>query len=175
MDYRDAIEIARKVPGTLVTRDDNGGFIVRRADGTLVEGHKLASDETALLRQENERYQNNYDELFAQLNQTKQNYFTKLTDLEETIDLLKRSLNTLQKEHSSAINNVKELEEKLAKVSNDEWERIKIADEQARLENAKARKAERHIQQCACLGEVENCTRCNGRGSYTADGYGNPI
>ncbi|VXB54074.1 hypothetical protein PSEUDO8BK_30611 [Pseudomonas sp. 8BK] len=175
MDYRDAIEIARKVPGTLVTRDEYGGFIVRRADGSLVEGHEPASDEITLLRQENERYQNNYDELFAQLNQTKQNYLTKLTGLEETIDQLKSSLNTLQAEHSSAINNLKELEKKLAKVSNDEWERIKIADEQARLENAKARKAERHIQQCACLGEVENCARCNGRGSYTADGYGNPI
>lgn len=42
-------------------------------------------------------------------------------------------------------------------------------------EERRKREAERHTVNCSCLGEVENCARCFGKGFYTADGSGNPV
>ena len=42
-------------------------------------------------------------------------------------------------------------------------------------EERRKRQAERHTVKCSCLGEVEDCVRCFGKGFYTADGLGNPI
>jgi hypothetical protein len=42
-------------------------------------------------------------------------------------------------------------------------------------EERRKRQAERHTVNCSCLGEVEDCIRCFGKGFYTADGLGNPV
>ena len=84
----------------------------------------------------------------------------------------------LHKEHQGnleAARHIEQLQAKIAKVSQAEWEKIKADEEQERKVYAKAMKEERNVVKCACLGEVENCARCDGRGSYTTDGYGNPV
>lgn len=175
MDYRDAIEIARKNPGASVTRGEDGGFIVRRPDGTPLGGPKPAIDEIEQFRRENERLQQRYDDAFALLDETRRHHRAEIAGLEAKIHQLQMSLHAGQVEHASTIDRLKQLEAKLAKVSQAEWERIKAAEEKDRQDYARALKEERHVQKCACMGEVENCARCDGRGSYTTDGYGNPV
>lgn len=41
--------------------------------------------------------------------------------------------------------------------------------------DARALKDQRLVVTCGCRGEVENCLRCFGSGSYTVDGYGNAV
>ena len=175
MDFRDAIEIARRNPGASVTRGEDGDFIVRRADGTLFGAPVPSIDEIGQLRRENERLQQRYDDAFALLDETKRHHRAELTGLEAKIHQLHISLHAAQAEHEDTVTHLKQLEAKLAKVSRAEWDRIKAADERDRQDYAKALREERHVQKCACLGEVENCARCDGRGSYTTDGYGNPV
>ena len=45
----------------------------------------------------------------------------------------------------------------------------------AQSEEADRRHAERVRTKCSCLGEVENCHRCYGKGYYYVDGYGNIV
>jgi hypothetical protein len=35
--------------------------------------------------------------------------------------------------------------------------------------------AERREVKCSCSGEVENCFKCSGKGTYMVNGYGNPV
>src|SRR5690606_20097497 len=157
------------------TRGEDGGFVVRRPDGTLFEAPDPAIDEISHLRRENERLQQRYDDAFALLDETKRHHRAELAGLEAKIHQLHTHLHTAKVDQAETASRLKQIEEKLAKVSPHEWERIKAADEKDRQEYAKALRDERHVQQCACRGEVENCARCDGRGSYTTDGYGNPV
>ena len=175
MDFRDAIEIARRNPGASVTRGEDGDFVVRQPDGTLLGGPEPASDETEQLRRENERLQQRYNDAFALLDEARQNHRTELSGLEAKIHQLRILMHAAREENANVVNCVKQLEAKISRVSQAEWERIKAIDEKDRGDYTKALKEERHFQKCACMGEVENCARCDGKGSYTTDGYGNPV
>ena len=37
------------------------------------------------------------------------------------------------------------------------------------------RKKTRLVISCSCHGEIEGCSKCYGSGTYTVDGYGNPV
>ena len=175
MDFRDAIEIARRNPGASVTRGEGGGFIVRKPDGTLLEASEPASDEVEQLKRENERLQQRYDDAFALLDETERSHRADIASLDAKIHQLQMSLLAAREESKAAAERIKELDAKIAKVSASEWERIKSADEEDRRAYAEAMRKERNLQKCSCMGEVENCVRCDGKGSYTTDGYGNIV
>lgn len=175
MDYREALEIARRNPGASVTRGENGSFVVRRPDGTLLGAPSLQADELTRLKHENERLQRRYDDAFALLDEAKRDHRAELAGLEAKIHELRSALLAIRDEHANATKKVEQLQTKISKVSAEEWERIKITDDKEREELAKATRAARHTQKCACLGEVENCARCDGRGTYITDGYGNIV
>jgi len=67
------------------------------------------------------------------------------------------------------------LKERISRVTDKDWEKIKTREHAERESQARDLRAERHEQKCSCLGEVENCARCDGKGTYTVDGFGNRV
>ncbi|MDC0362811.1 hypothetical protein OAN12_07215 [Halioglobus sp.] len=67
------------------------------------------------------------------------------------------------------------LQKKLARVSEIDWKQITQREKDEERKVYEDLSAERNIVNCKCLGEVENCKKCYGRGRYTVDGFGNVI
>jgi tellurite resistance-related uncharacterized protein len=182
MDYRTALEIARRNPGISVCPAQSGGYVLRHQDGSLFTSPDgaIAEDTTPSRLSQNLQYQ--YEQVFAQLGEA----YNEISARDGRLQQLQSQLNgeranraveikALDEEKSILTKRIQHLEARIAKVSPDEWERIKFADETEKAERASALRAVRRTLSCACLGEVENCIRCSGRGSYTTDGYGNIV
>jgi chromosome segregation ATPase len=182
MDFQAAVDIAKKHPGAVITRDDSGRFIVRLADGTAI-GSPIGGSET------HENAIRDREELIEELEQLQAVHSAKETQLREEIAVLTETIRDLKGKYTAARldtqNLTQELEflrsedeqlrQMLSKVSDAELERIKMENRREREAESARRKAERSIVKCRCRGEVENCARCDGAGQYTVDGYGNRV
>lgn len=151
MEFRRAIQLAKDNPGTVLARDHDGTFVVRNSDGTLItdEANDVKSDDSA--------------KSTSLLEDT-------ILDLQLKLHLQESENSSLRKELDSTKNQLVTLIKKYNMVSKEELKRI----ESQELEE---RRSERHIVQCSCLGEVENCHFCYGRGTFVkvTDGFGNGV
>lgn len=175
MHYRDAIEIARQNPGFCVTRGGDGEFVVLRPDGSVVDAPTDGETERDRLAIENARLRDQYENVSALLDEATAGHRAEIAGLEAKLEQLRVKLQAEQHSHSSTSMRLAHAEAKLAKVSQNELDRIKLADEAQREERAAELREERRVINCPCRGEVENCPRCCGRGTYTTDGYGNIV
>lgn len=175
MEFREALEIARTNLGYSVTRNESGNFVVLRPDGTVVGAPEPGETELAIIRRENERLRERYGWACDQPEQSGREHRAEIVRLEARIHELSSALSAERDEHSKCDHELQLIKNKLSKVSKEELDRIKEADAKERDARATELRAERRQVLCPCRGEVENCTRCNGRGTYTADGYGNIV
>ena len=192
MEFHRAIQLARSNPGTIPARDHDGSFIVRNPDGTLVTDgtHDGSSDDSTNtlghledtirdLRSKLHQQEATNSSLDEELKVTKirfeekfeqhrLEYEEKIQNLRSNIKKLQDSNATLKKELHFSKSQLEILANKYGMVSMEEMKRI----ENQQLEE---RRNERHTIRCSCLGEVENCHFCHGRGTYVTDGFGNKV
>ena len=180
MEYHEAAQIAKQNPGSVLTSDQTGSFIVRLNDGRILG---VPQSNTAAVEQLLQGREKHAKELYRiQANFTSREEYLKaeVIKLGETCTNLRATVSaanfksaelTQQLETLRTVNAV--LQTKLSKVSDAEWEKITESDRLQREAEAVQRKADRRKVKCACSGEVENCARCFGVGEYDVDGYSN--
>jgi len=181
MEYHEAANIARKNPGAVLTRDASGTFIVRLTNGVVIGSSGNAAVVDAVHR-EREEHLDELSRVQTDFAFREDQLRHKISDLNETITKLKGSVNAAKLDAHQLSQQLEmlraenaSLQTKLAKVSAEEWERIKESDRVIRESYVARRKAERSTVNCQCLGEVESCIRCFGAGKYSVDGFGNRI
>lgn len=200
MNFKTAAEIARKSPGSVVTRDPiSGDFIVRLASGGIVAAeagrnrnhdvteehqvpYELLEKERAASAEKEQIFQAEVarmHDMFRSLESSLQRRVTAQENVELDFERYRSEssvrLAKLRRDYALLEEENRALKEKLARVSQEEWDRIG-KEETALMEKEVARrKAERSRIKCACLGEVENCARCFGAGHYFTDGFGNIV
>ncbi len=133
MNFHEAVEIAKKHPGSILTRNDSGDFIVRYADGSDV--YKNLINERSSLQIE-------------------------LTTLREKCDNLKSIIenkNLELKQQRLEINQLREqiksLTSELSKVSQTEWNRI---EEVEKLEKRELKEKNQKIERDRIMNLVHN-------------------
>lgn len=196
MNFREASEVAKQHAGAVISRDSSGTFIVRLDKHTVIAATPTVDDAVFKQLQECEKE-------LEQLRRLHEGSTGRENILSTRADRLKRNLDTAEDANTtlkceaanlkseaaklkSEVANLVEVVEnlrrqhtafqnKLAKVSQDEWTRISQAEEQTRRAEAAARYGARVNVKCQCLGEVENCVRCSGSGAYMTDGFGNRL
>lgn len=194
MNFREAAEIARASPGAVLTRGDNGELIVRLLDGkvvTKVSDHatevkatpepsndelvaqlaKLRDDHANELAELLEKYSKREGELQEEIAQLKQ----QCSSLSHSVDLAQSKVRETEKLNEALREEKRTLQNRLGKVSAAEWERINEMERIERDQEVARKRAERITLACPCHGEVENCARCYGAGTYVSDGFGNRI
>jgi len=154
VEFREAAEIARRNPGARVTRDPNGGFTVVGEGGSLLPGSAPAMKEVDHSLRESE--------------------FLRRENRAEIVRL-QQALRASEQALLDARTENERLKERISRVTDKDWEKIKTREHAERESQARDLRAERHEQKCSCLGEVENCARCDGKGTYTVDGFGNRV
>jgi len=175
LDYREALDIARRNPGARVTRGADGQFVVLREESFPSPGSDPANDENERLKQANALLQKRYNDVVAQLEDERRVHKADILAHEAKIHQLWIKQHASDAALKAASQTNDQLRTRIAKVSLAEWARIEAHEEEERNAHAKRLRAETHVQKCRCQGEVENCVRCYGRGSYTVDGFGNPV
>lgn len=175
MDYRHALDIARRNLGATVTRGTDGSFVVLHPDGSEFSASDLAKDELEGLKRENAFLQRRYDDVSTQLEEERRSRQTDIAALDAKLQQAQLALHAAKEEQAQSVSTNEHLKAQIAKVSPEEWARIKAAEEEDKKAYAQKLRAERRVQHCSCQGEVENCVRCDGRGSYTVDGFGNVV
>lgn len=176
MEYFEAANIARQNPGSVITRDDSGIFIVRLANGAVVIGSsQYASGVTQGSVPQREKQLDELSRICDDYASREIQLEHEIAVLTETITTLRGSISQAKLEVNQLSREVKSLQSKLAKVSTAEWERIKECDILDRETDVARRKAERTTVKCSCGGAVENCNRCFGAGEYALDGCGNRV
>jgi len=175
LDYREALDIARRNPGTRVTRGADGQLVVLREDSPPFPVSSPAKDEIERLQQENAFLQRHYDDICAQLENERRAHKADISALEAKIHQLWKKKHAMDEALATAGKANDQLVAKISKVTAEEWARIEAHEEEERKVHFKDLRAARQVQNCRCQGEVENCVRCYGRGSYTVDGFGNPV
>lgn len=179
MDFREASEIARRNPGARVTRGSDGGFVVLLEDGSPFPSQNSAENETERLLRDCDLLRRQSDELRAELEEERSSQRREEAALNAIVQQLQFQLqfaDQASKEAlSSANKTIEQLKAKMSLVSAEEWERIKVCEKTDREDHARELRKERRTQSCPCQGEVENCARCDGKGIYTVDGFGNPV
>ncbi|QTP56316.1 macrodomain Ori organization protein MaoP [Billgrantia sulfidoxydans] len=100
-------------------------------------------------------------EVIKKLREEKRRAINKNEALEERISQLETAIDKMKK--------------KLSLIPEEEMSRILTKEKESKKNERNKKKEERVKIDCPCLGEVENCSRCYGSGSYEADGYGNPV
>lgn len=192
MDYRQASEVARLHPGSVLTRDESGAFVVRGVDGALLG----ASDKAAAsdycspvvpvdLQQEIEGLKSQLGDAnlriagySAREERLRRDLELKVAEVEKARSMAQRSSLEAQ-ELGAKLAELKsendKLNSKLAKVSDIELARIAEADRVEQEKVAKSLREQRRTIKCACAGEVEKCARCFGAGEYVVDGFGNQV
>ncbi len=188
LNFREASEYAKRNPGSILTRDESGEFIVRNSDGSLVTEAIDASTavETAQLVRSLEAEISQLRSKLESVEITAANQQQKYQEqkyrscreregLKKNIAKALSENATLTKKLAEANEKIDLLSQKLGKVSEEEWERINTCEENERKELADKRHKERHAVRCSCRGEVENCRFCYGRGTYETDGFGNKV
>lgn len=177
VEYRDALELAKAHPGAVVTRGADGSFVVLDNSGQpLTADSSPSADQKAwLVKTENDRLQARISALNSQIDETQRRHRAEIGDLE----LRNYRLQAAQVEHENRIRlleaEIQGLTAKASKVSAAEWERIRAVEAEEQAKHHQEMREKRMTIKCACLGEVENCRRCYGSGSYIVDGYGNPV
>ena len=192
MEFRQAIQVAKNNPGTILARDHDGSFVVKNPDGTMVADgshdsrsedstneiglledtirdlqsklHHLESTNSAL----NEKLrvtQIRYERISKQRDLK---YKKEIQDLKSELKEKRTSNATLKKKLSSTVVQLEVLTNKFEMVNEEEQKRIQNQE-------VEDRRRERHTVQCSCLGEVENCHYCYGKGTYVTDGFGNRV
>ena len=175
MEFREALDIARRNPGATVTRGADGQFVVLREDGSPFPAPDPAKDEIERLQREIAFLLRRYDDVQSQLEEERRSHKGDVAALNAKVHQLQLAVNAGDEALAAAAKTNEQLREKIARVSPEEWARIKVHEEELRQANVRELRAERRVQNCACNGEVENCARCYGRGTYTVDGFGNPV
>lgn len=163
MKLYEALQIAKQHPRAFVTRGEDG-FVVRSTDGSLLTSAPIANDLEAL-RRENK----------AKLEELAQAHRAEIVGLEARIMEIYAELHDVRTERDLLASELEQLQKRAKKVSPAEWERISRLEETERAKKAKDMKSARYVKNCPCRGEVENCARCSGKGTYVADGYGNIV
>ena len=181
MDYQTALAIARSNPGFIVRCTADNAFVVLRPDGSPIP----PTDPDEGDAQANTALSWNVQRLREQA-------YTQLADAQDRIAVLNRDIGHLQaqlvseraergvadkafeEENAMLLMRVRQLEEWIAKVSPEERKRIEDLNDAERAAHAEALRAQRHVVDCACQGEIEHCARCSGRW-YPRDGYGNNV
>lgn len=173
MDYQTALAIARSNPGFIVRCTAGSAFVVLQPDGSPIpppnpddsdaQANTVLSWNVQRLREQAYAQLADAQDKIACLNREVQHLRAQL--LNERAD---RALAGKAFEEESAMlsRRVRQLEEWIAKVSPEERKRIDNANDVERAAHAEALRAQRHLVDCACQGEVENCARCSGRGDY---------
>jgi hypothetical protein len=200
MNFKAATEIARKSPGSVITRDPaSGDFIVRLASGEIVAGeagrgrsHDVTAEHQVLCEiLEKERAASaEKEEIFqaelARMHDICRSLESSLqrrvaaqenveTDFERYRSESSERLAKLKRDFALLEGENKALKEKIARVSQEEWDRIGKEEAALMEKDVARRKSERSRIKCACRGEVENCARCFGAGHYFTDGFGNIV
>jgi len=172
MNYQDAKEVARKNPGAVVVRGQDGGFVVRLVDG-LVVSVSLDSSNDVRAEGDIEALSQRCKYLSWRIEESEKIYKKKVSELDILIDELNAVLRNVRDEKRGLEIELNDIRSRLGKVSQQEWERIRVEDENNRLNYVEEMRSQRNTKECSCKGEVENCVRCGGSGYYTTDGYGN--
>jgi len=189
MLYRDALELARNNPGCLVTRASDGEFVVKRPDGSILDSVPAPTAPTPTMIAESEDHEHRIERLVREVEYLQQRYDATLFTLDEerrqaqerlsTKDQLMGNLRGQLKDAETRIasltDELNNFKARMAKLSPEEQERLKALEADERKNHSDELRNERHTRHCSCQGEVENCVRCNGRGSYITDGYGNIV
>ena len=194
MNFRKASEIARMNPGATITRDELGGFLVRKPDGGLLgadlnvavmDSPRFDGAERDALHQKCMRLQEEIREAKQLLHasESRENLLhAKLLSLREDCQKLRVSASKANSEAHELRQKLIELQSehvalkaKAGRVSDAEWARIAELERAQREEEFANRRAERRSISCPCSGEVENCARCYGAGEYVVDGFGNRV
>lgn len=186
MEYFEAANIAKQNPGSVVTRDDSGSFIVCLAHGAVIGPSQYASDVLQASLRHREKQLDDLSRICDDYASREIQLKHEIAALTETITTYRGFISQAKLEINQLSLEVESLQSKLAKVSTVEWERIKESDRLNREADLARRKAERTADfarrkaecttvKCSCGGAVENCNRCFGAGEYTVDGLGNPV
>lgn len=175
MEFREALDIARRNPGATVTRGADGQFVVLREDGSPFPLPDPAKDELERLQRENAFLLRRYDDIHAQLEDERKAHKSDVAALNAKVHQFQLAKHESDEALAAAAKTNEQLREKMSRVSAEEWARIKVQEEEQRQAHVRELRAERRTQHCACKGEVENCARCDGRGTYVVDGFGNPV
>lgn len=175
MEFREAAEIARRNPGARVTRDPDGGFTVVHEDGSLLSGTPPAMKDVDHSHRESEFLQRENADIQRMLMEERRDRGSEVSGLRAEIVRLQKALRASEQALLDAGTENERLKERISRVTDEDWENIKTREHAERESRARELRAERHEQKCSCLGEVEDCARCDGKGTYTVDGFGNRV
>ena len=198
MNFKEACELSKKHPGSLVRRTDAGNFAVLDCDGASIDPsrepdldpfksasrhsqeaanqklqEKLEATQSELLHFRN-AYERATQEVSYQVSQA-HSLAERLREHKEQYDRLHKQYNELNRTHKAYTEENSQLKTKIDSISDSEWKLINARHKKEKEEYAKEMREKRVTMRCPCSGEAENCVRCYGAGEYIVDGNGNPV
>jgi Tfp pilus assembly protein FimV len=205
MNFHEAAEIARNNPGSVLTRDDAGGFVVLLNDKTISRSEKSNRDqeqpqhgvdlieemrartnalelERQSMEKEHKQIVQQYEEQITQLQSELKVQTHEINRVNHLCDTIRQQAVTLRAELESSRAEISALTAKLEglqrlveKLPADELGRIRALREKELAAQAEEKRSIRELINCSCGGESDKCFKCAGTGSYVIDGYGNVV
>jgi uncharacterized coiled-coil DUF342 family protein len=205
LNFHDAAEIARSNPGSVLTRDDAGGFVVLLNGKTISRAEKSSHDEQQSQREvdliaelrdrinelelerqskerEHKQIAHQYEEQITRLQselKVQTHEINRINHLCDTIRQqaipLRADLESSRVEISSLTAKLEGLQRLVEKIPTEELDRLRELRGKELAAQAEEKRSIRELISCSCRGESDKCFKCAGTGSYVIDGYGNVV